>query len=257
MVDRFFIDPVMAPDINLFRKELDLAPVNRFMNRWLFSSERNLALFPRDFADPQTDWPNNLLQVGPIEWTPPHAPADQEKMHDFIQNDRPLLVLGGSIGLNTNDFYSKCIKAAKATGKKLVLLASNPNAVPRQIPDHVFYSKYYPIANLLDRCSILIHSGGIGATLQSLNAGVPQVVLPQVNDQHDNADRVKRLRAGHQISPTRISAQRLADLIQRTLADRQLAERCAQLAGIYNSADSIKVACDVIEEQFHMRYTSH
>jgi UDP:flavonoid glycosyltransferase YjiC (YdhE family) len=49
---------------------------------------------------------------------------------------------------------------------------------------------------LLPSCQLLIHQGGAGTMMTGLAAGVPQLILPQVSDQHFNAWRLVQAGAG-------------------------------------------------------------
>ena len=67
-VDRFLLDPVLAPETNAFRGELGLPPVRRLWDRWFQSPQLILGLFPEWFAPPQPDWPPNVHMTGFPLW---------------------------------------------------------------------------------------------------------------------------------------------------------------------------------------------
>ena len=56
-VDTFIIDPCIKKEVNTFRQEIGLKPVSCIINKWLFSSCLNAAVFSRHIASPQPDWP--------------------------------------------------------------------------------------------------------------------------------------------------------------------------------------------------------
>lgn len=71
---------------------------------------------------------------------------------------------------------------------------------------------------LLPSCRLLVHQGGSGAILTGLVCGVPQLSLPQVNDQHFNTERLVAIGAGvglstEQADPVTIG-ERAADLLR-------------------------------------------
>src|SRR4029079_12026067 len=49
---------------------------------------------------------------------------------------------------------------------------------------------------VLPSCQALVHQGGAGSMMTALAAGVPQVVVPLVSDQHFNAERLVAVGAG-------------------------------------------------------------
>src|SRR5262245_39150269 len=63
-IDKFLIDPMIAPKLNVVRRDLGLAPVTRVFRHWIHSPQRVVALFPDWFAYPQPDWPPSLRFAG-------------------------------------------------------------------------------------------------------------------------------------------------------------------------------------------------
>jgi vancomycin aglycone glucosyltransferase len=54
---------------------------------------------------------------------------------------------------------------------------------------------------LFRRVAAVVHHGGAGTTTAAAIAGVPQVVIPQMYDQHYWAERVERLGVGRAHAP--------------------------------------------------------
>jgi UDP:flavonoid glycosyltransferase YjiC (YdhE family) len=70
---------------------------------------------------------------------------------------------------------------------------------------------------VLPTCQALVQQGGAGTTMTALACAVPQLVLPQVSDQHFNAQRLAATGAGthlpcEQATPEAIR-DRVADLV--------------------------------------------
>jgi UDP:flavonoid glycosyltransferase YjiC (YdhE family) len=93
-----------------------------------------------------------------------------------------------------------------------------------------------------------VHCGGVGATLRSLNAGVPQMVIPRVNDQFDNARRVERLGAGIVVEHP-ITTQQMGDGLRRLISGEFKIERVAQRD--VDTQDSVVLGCDYLESFFY------
>ncbi|MDB6452031.1 hypothetical protein PII48_24555, partial [Serratia sp. 21NM0010] len=53
LIERAFLDRVMAPQLNSFRQELGLPAVKRIISQWISSPDRVLGLFPQWFAPVQ------------------------------------------------------------------------------------------------------------------------------------------------------------------------------------------------------------
>jgi hypothetical protein len=64
------------------------------------------------------------------------------------------------------------------------------------LPDNVRAERWIPLNALLHTCAAVVHHGGSGSTMAALNAGLPQLVLPQGADQFDNAEAIARRGVG-------------------------------------------------------------
>lgn len=103
-------------------------------------------------------------------------------------------------------------------------------------PQPVRHLGRLPMAQVLRACDVLIHHGGQGTALTGLLAGRPQLVLPQIDDQWDNADAVVRAGAGLSFAPDQLDpetvAARCLDLVRdnryRDSAGAVAAEMAAQ-----------------------------
>ena len=71
---------------------------------------------------------------------------------------------------------------------------------------------------LLPSCAALVQQGGAGTTMTALACGVPQLVLPQVSDQHFNAERLALTGAGTALVGEQVSAARIGELVGELVA---------------------------------------
>ncbi|WP_158883394.1 glycosyltransferase [Amycolatopsis anabasis] len=78
------------------------------------------------------------------------------------------------------------------------------------LPRAVRQAGRMPLSEVLTACDLAIHHGGQGTALTALEAGRPQLVLPQFDDQLDNADAVVKAGAGlrlasHEMNPPTVA----------------------------------------------------
>jgi UDP:flavonoid glycosyltransferase YjiC (YdhE family) len=94
-----------------------------------------------------------------------------------------------------------------------------------------------PLGQVLPTCDLVVNHGGQGTILTAIAAGCPQLVVPQFDDQFDNADAVVRSGAGTSLRPEEATpdsvAEHCAALLDdgrsaRTVAARIAAEMAAQ-----------------------------
>ena len=190
--------------------------------------------------------------TGAVVWDPPISESERLRVCRFLGGAKAMVVLGGSMGIGGQDFYRNLILASRELQQKLLILDSNPNVLPKSLPNHVMHAKYYPIGDILDGARTILHTGSIGATLRSLHAGSPQIVIPSVNDQFDNANRICRLNCGR-VGADNLSSQNMVKMIRQLESDEKLQNDVKQQVGHIDSERSVNVTCDLIEDVFEKK----
>ena len=119
------------------------------------------------------------------------------------------------------------------------------------LPAAVRHAGRLPLAEVLRTCDLVVHHGGQGTSLTALAAGIPQLIVPGMDDQFDNAEALARAGAAitvpaHEAVPELLTkcaaelledvahqgaAARLADEIRRQPAPSHLVEPLCELAG--------------------------
>ena len=100
---------------------------------------------------------------------------------------------------------------------------------------------------LFRRVAAVVHHGGAGTTTISAQAGVPQVVVPQIYDQHYWAQRVQQLGIGTAHAPDTPTADSLTEALRRTLHP-DAAVRARSVAAM--RADGADVAAKRLIDEF-------
>jgi len=97
-----------------------------------------------------------------------------------------------------------------------------------QVPDNVRLADG-PLALrlVLPSCAALVQQGGAGTTMTALAYGVPQLILPQVSDQHFNGERLAATGAGTWLAPEQASSGQIRDLVGELVGDGHWRERAA------------------------------
>jgi UDP:flavonoid glycosyltransferase YjiC (YdhE family) len=75
---------------------------------------------------------------------------------------------------------------------------------------------------LLPSCAAIVHQGGAGTMMTALAHGVPQLILPQVSDQHFNAERLTLSGAGTSLDNDKTDISALRDTLCGLLADQEM-----------------------------------
>lgn len=72
---------------------------------------------------------------------------------------------------------------------------------------------------VLPTCAAIVQQGGAGTTMTALAQGVPQLILPQVSDQHFNGERLAATGAGTWLPPERAGGAELRDTVGELIGD--------------------------------------
>ena len=127
------------------------------------------------------------------------------------------LTLGTMFG-NTEVFRTALAGLAGEDVEVVVTVgADNDPAALEPVPANARVERYIPQAELLPRCSAVVHHGGSGTMYGSLAHGVPQVVLPQGADNFVNGWLLARCGAGVTIGPEELSSDAVRDGVRLVL----------------------------------------
>jgi sterol 3beta-glucosyltransferase len=230
----------------------DLAP-------WPFAgdpSSRPLVLFafsPLILPRPR-DWPSGVTITGywhlppPDGWTPP---ADLSR---FLESDPPPVYFGvGSMRTSRmREIVQIAMRAARSAGQRLILGMPQEAMADGAESGWVMHAEGIPHAWLFPRLRLIIHHGGAGTTGAALRAGVPSVAVPFGADQAFWARCMGRLGVGPTApAAQRLTADRLAAVIDRALTDPAFRSRAAQVGEALRHEEGVSTAVGLIED--HLR----
>ncbi|MEW6128269.1 MAG: nucleotide disphospho-sugar-binding domain-containing protein [Acidobacteriota bacterium] len=250
LLDKLLLDKVFAPEINRFRRSLNLPPIKKIFDQWTHSPQLNLGLFPDWFAPIQPDWPTQTRLTGFVFYDKQteHSKVS-ERLEAFLNaGDAPIIFTPGTAMQHANQFFADCVEACQRLGRRGILLTGHTEQLPAELPAGIQHFAYLPFSRILPRALALVHHGGIGTTAQAMAAGIPQVIRPMAHDQPDNAARVERLGIGAQLTPKRFNAASLAERLKALITSQTVLERCKSYARKIAPAKSLDDTCTIIED---------
>src|SRR5262245_7715088 len=193
-LDRWAFDPLVLPQLNAFRAELDLHALRRPSDRWIYSPDSIIGLFPEWFAAPQPDWPRHVTLAGfPLADRDAGAAVAADAAAFLDAGPAPIVFTLGTAMPFSGRFFEVSIDVCRRLGRRGLFVSAFANQIPRPLPDGIAHVEYASFSALLPRSAAVVHHGGIGTLAQALRAGVPQLVTPVSFDQPDNAARAVRL----------------------------------------------------------------
>ncbi len=237
--DVAFLDRVLSPATSRFRESLQLPCDRGSPADWWFSPDRVLGLFPDWFAPPQRDWPEQVRLTG----FPGDGGSSGEGLGDALKTfidsgDPPIVFSPGSAMSSGLVFFQAAAEACHRLGRRGVFISRFPNQMPPILPSGVRSFDHAPFGQLLTRSAAIVHHGGIGTSASALAAGIPQVVMPMAYDQHDNADRLRRMGVARVLAPRNFQGPQLARTLN-TLLDSDEVDQACRHYGEMKSTDII------------------
>jgi sterol 3beta-glucosyltransferase len=215
---------------------------------------RLYAYSPRVVPRPD-DWPNHHRVTGywflppPARWHPPEA------LRTFLAAGPPPVYVGfGSMMMrDAQKTTALVIEALNRTGQRAIL-ATGWGALDETMhqSERMFFVQDIPHYWLFPQMSAIVHHGGAGTTGAALRSGVPSIVVPFGFDQAFWGHRVAALGVGAQPLPrAKLSANGLADAIERTLQDRRMHDRATELGAQIRLEYGVAQAIDEIHRVLH------
>jgi rhamnosyltransferase subunit B len=244
-------------EVARFRAELGLPRGPHPLSEASLSPHGVLALFSRQLAAPQPDWPSNTIQTG----TCFHSSAEQNtssstlapEIEAFLEKGEVpvIFTLGSATVYLPGNFYFTAVEAIRTLNKRALLLIGPEANRPANLPqndEQIAAFEYAPFSKLFERGSVVVHQGGAGTTGQVLQAGLPSLIMPQINDQYDNAMRMQRRGTARMMLHTDCNPQHMAQLLDDLLSNPQYAQSAREIGQRVQQEKGSAAAADAIEQ---------
>jgi len=236
--------PVTSPvlsAVNRFRTSLGLAPLDS--GGILEPACEVISMFPAWFGYPESRSSAAGSCVGFPFQNSSTNPLPR-KIQDMVLRHGPPVVFSAGTNVVDTNFFDLADEFASITGFPVVAVGrgggrkflSKAQAYP-----FIDHGRLFPVARLI------IHNGGIGVIAQAMRAAVPQIVIPSVWDQPDNARRVVDLGIGQVVSPDTASCK---ELIRASYAAAALERKSLfAIAAAVRRQSGVIEACRIINSR--------
>lgn len=199
--------------LNSHRASLGLSPVSDVRSH-IFTAQPWLA------ADPVlAPWPDPadeaVFQTG--AWILPDERPFTPELEAFLDGSEPPVYFGfGSIRAPEN-LSQVMVQTARALGCRAIISRgwADLSLVDNE-PDCLAIGEVNQQA-LFKRVAAVVHHGGAGTTTTAALAGAPQVIIPQMYDQHYWAGRIHQLGIGIAHAPGTPTTESLTNALKHTL----------------------------------------
>lgn len=200
------ISPRVTGAVNAFRRAIGLPALRKSLI--VDHASETISFFPDWFGYPESDLAEAGTCVG-FPFASGSFPALPAAIQALVSERGRVVVFTAGTNMPQTNFFDLASQFALRTGLPVVALGHAGEA--REVAG-VVTSSFVDHASLFRFARLVIHNGGIGVTAQAMRAGVPQVVIPHVWDQPDNARRVEEIGIGRTILPVELSCERLIEV---------------------------------------------
>lgn len=196
----WFSDCVMMPLLWKVGLKMWVKEYNKFIESYDIEAFKDLnevmagdiMLLP-DFPEfsPVNNLPSNWHQVGPLIWDYEGPMPD---WIDQLDKNRPIIYVTQG-GTGDPEMFKLAIEAFKDTEYQIIMsLGSNCDIdYLGNIPSNFYITKFIDGRKILKMSDLVIFHGGGGTTYQTLQEGVPAVIIPNITTQESYGDRMRNM----------------------------------------------------------------
>jgi vancomycin aglycone glucosyltransferase len=234
--------------VNRWRRRQGLSPAADLYTRMLglpgqrlLAADEELAPLPAD-----VEGTRRVSAIGAFQ-----ADSLPEYLEDFLASgDRPVYIGFGSMRATDADrLLDVVFESAAALNVRTIVPDKWVQATGRGTPDgciavgHVAHSRLFP------RLAAVVHHGGAGTTTTAARAGVPQVVIPHVMDQHYWGYRVHELGIGPApLDYKRLSPRTLTAALRQSIGPSVAAEKARAFACHVDGREGVVELADLLRD---------
>ena len=192
--------------LNDFRQKIGLRRIetrSTIPENW----SNTISFFPEWFGGFESRLPKGGVSEGFISLDDEGYEPDSE-LNQFLTSHRPIVISLGS-GVQQIEIFWEAAKTL-AVGHRLPVIFLSPYIASRSVTQSplLMARAYADHGYILKRANVFINNGGIGAVAQGIRAEIPQIVIPLIWDQPDNARRLHASRMGATLALEDVSSER-------------------------------------------------
>ena len=224
-----------AAAINSHRAAAGLAPVSDVRSH-ILTNRPWLAADPT--LAPWTETADlDVVQTG--AWIRSDQRQLSLELETFLDAGEPPVYFGFGSMRAPQDVSQAMIQAARAVGRRAIVSRGWAGlTLPENEPDCLSIGEVN-LQALFRRVAAVVHHGGAGTTTAAAQAGAPQVVVPQMYDQHYWAKRVHHLGIGTAHAPGAPTADSLTEALSHTVQPDVAARARAVAASVRSDGAEI------------------
>lgn len=217
-----------------------------------FSELAQIAQVPAAFDFPRKYSPACLHHTGPLheDESPEPIPFPWERL-----DGRPMVYASmGTLQNRSEKVFRIIAEACSTLDVQLVItLGHKGTRIPTDFPGNPVIVDYAPQLELFKRASLYVGPGGGNTLTQSLEHGVPMVLIPVTFDNPGVAARGKYHGVAEFVPVTKLSARKLRKAIETVLSNPSYRDNVRKYQDVIRGMDAVSRTADIVEEAFRTR----
>jgi MGT family glycosyltransferase len=209
------------------------------------SSDLNIVYTSRAFQPCAETFDARYEFVGPTL-----APRDGPAFPWERVGSAPIVYVSlGTIFNVDSAFYRDCFDALEGLDVQVIASAGSAGTLERlgPVPPNVLVQSSVPQLEVLARARAFVTHGGMNSVTESLCAGVPVVVIPQMSEQAIVGHRTAELGAGLVMAREDATVERLRASVERLLGEDGFRRQARALGDSLRAAGGAARAAEVIQ----------
>lgn len=182
------------------------------------------------------------------------ATGEAEPLPDWVAAPSPDPLVYITLGtVFSNDEVLSTIVGAIGQLPVRVVVTVGPRGDPASLgsqPDNVHIARYIPQTQLLEHCATVVSHAGSGTFLASLEARLPQLLVPQAADQFFNAAACAQAGAGIVLTQDGVSLEQVTEAVERLLSDASFVAAATRISNEIAAMPSPHEVADHLHAQY-------
>jgi UDP:flavonoid glycosyltransferase YjiC (YdhE family) len=211
-----------------------------------------LVLCPEEFDFRNTEKKPNRYYIEPS------IDLQRKELYSFpwheLDDSKPLIYcsMGSESHLyeDSTNLFRAIIEAMRERPDWQLVLAVGPYLKTsdfQSVPDNVVIVNWAPQLEMLERASIMINHGGLGAVKECILFGVPMIAFPCKWDQPFNAARVVAHGLGVRGSINKVTAGQIHRLIETVAGNPSFKSRIDAMSKVFNEIENSGKGVKILE----------
>jgi MGT family glycosyltransferase len=247
--NRFYLLPQLFYSISAMRTMMNTTREFKFKGSIDPKSNADLVLVntSKEFQPFVETMQDNIKFMG---WIPSQKYRVEDKAFPWerITHKKLIYISLGTTFNRNNHFFQVCFEAFKDMDCQVVISTGGGKKldIPDNVPGNFVLAEWVPQLEILQRVDVFVTQGGTTSVCESLNYGVPVVVVPQMAEQHLIGYWVEQIKVGKHLEGGKITLPKLKSTVEQVLMDPQYRQNAIKIGDSFRSSGGAKYGVDEI-----------